>query len=258
MPAPMFMAGVACEGCHVQLPGQEAETARATEVSCMSCHGPRYRSVYLQWRGVTDQRASSLRAQLRSTASMFPSGQPSSLKDASYNLELVEKGRGVHNPGYSFALLQESHRLLNEVREDSGRRPLPVPWPEVPYSSPCLNCHQGIELQDSRPFGRSFSHESHVVGRRLECGQCHRPHEERTTDEVLRFGPEGCADCHHKGQELDCQKCHSAIMEDTVPSFRGDFAHLLHVEMTEGCPSCHTAEEGKSYSVDRDACAICH
>jgi hypothetical protein len=47
-------------------------------------------------------------------------------------------------------------------------------------------------------------------------------------------------------------------MEDTVPSFRGDFAHLLHVELTEGCPSCHTAEKGTSYPVDRDTCSICH
>jgi hypothetical protein len=47
-------------------------------------------------------------------------------------------------------------------------------------------------------------------------------------------------------------------LEDTVPSFRGDFAHLLHVEMTEGCHSCHTAERGKRFPVDRDTCSMCH
>lgn len=258
MPAPMFLAGVACEGCHIQLPGHEADTARATEISCMSCHGPRYHSVYQQWKAITRDRTSALRMQLQSTTSLFPAEEPPSLSDARYNLELVEKGKGVHNLGYSFALLQESHRLINEARKNKGSRPLSIPWPEVPYSSPCLKCHQGIELQEASAFGQRFSHESHVVGHKLECDVCHRPHEERTSSEVLRFGSEGCAACHHKEKEADCRQCHSAIMEDTVPSFRGDFAHFLHVEMTEECLSCHSIEKGQIYPVDRETCSICH
>jgi len=258
MPAPMFLAGVACEGCHIQVTGHEVDTPLATEVSCMSCHGPRYRSVNRQWKEITERRTKALRRQLNSTISLFASERPSALSDASFNLEMVEKGKGVHNLGYSFALLGEAHRMLNAARRTIGRKPLSVPWPEVPYSSSCLQCHQGIELQESQPFGRRFSHESHVVGQGLECESCHRPHEERESDEVLRFGLEGCADCHHQDGELECQTCHSAIMENSVPSFRGDFGHLLHVELTEGCDSCHNSEAGKSFPVDRDTCSICH
>ena len=161
MPAPMFLAGVACEGCHIQLPGHNVDTARATELSCMSCHGPRYRSVNRQWKEISERRARALRRQLRSTVSLFGSERPDELSDASFNLEMVEKGKGVHNLGYSFALLDEAHRLLNEARGTIGRKPLSVPWPEVPYSSSCLKCHQGIELQqsvhrDSRRHGKGY------------------------------------------------------------------------------------------------------
>ena len=258
MPAPMFLAGVACEGCHIQLPGAEQESVQATEISCMSCHGPKYKSVLLGWKRSVKERTDAVSRQLRSTASLVRETESQALADARYNVELVQKGRGIHNQRYAFALLSHSHKLLNDVRAEIGRPLLSVPWPEIPFESPCSQCHQDIVTQKANPFGRDFSHEVHVVRRELECAACHRPHEERTKGELLSFGEDGCANCHHQDPEADCQNCHSKILEKTVPSFRGDFAHLLHVELLEGCTDCHTPGAEKSHPVDQDVCAMCH
>ena len=37
MPDVMYLAGVRCEGCHLETPGHEIRQAGA--ISCMSCHG---------------------------------------------------------------------------------------------------------------------------------------------------------------------------------------------------------------------------
>src|SRR5262249_30662925 len=47
IPSPMFLAGIRCEGCHLQIPGHTTDVRRASDVSCMSCHGASYRSIYL-------------------------------------------------------------------------------------------------------------------------------------------------------------------------------------------------------------------
>jgi nitrate/TMAO reductase-like tetraheme cytochrome c subunit len=258
MPAPMFTAGVACEGCHFSLPQQEDDTARATEVSCMSCHGARYRSTYLRWQEGVSQRTQLLKRQLQSTARLFSGAEPEQLGDARHNLTLVEEGKGVHNVRYAFALLTRAHEFLNQARGQIGRSGLAIPWPEVPYESTCVQCHQGIEGQSGSQFGREFSHSIHAVEQKLQCQACHRPHEEKLVGEIVSFGAEGCANCHHQGAELDCLQCHSGMTERTVQSFRGEFSHSLHLGMGNACADCHQLESGQPVSLNRELCSMCH
>ncbi|HEU4403287.1 MAG TPA: cytochrome c3 family protein, partial [Candidatus Polarisedimenticolia bacterium] len=67
LPSPMFQAGVRCEGCHFAIPGQSSDVHRASDVSCMSCHGPRYRSIYLAWKETLAARTSGLQRQMAQT-----------------------------------------------------------------------------------------------------------------------------------------------------------------------------------------------
>ncbi|MFQ5876460.1 MAG: cytochrome c3 family protein [Acidobacteriota bacterium] len=259
MPSPMFLAGVRCEGCHIALPGRESEVHRADEVSCMSCHGPGYLPIYETWKRGVAARAGALRRQMERTRRRLDGAAPARLADALFNLELVTRGRGVHNVDYSFALLEKARADMNAARESAGLSALPRPWPEAAVESPCLRCHQGIESGRGRFLDRAFRHDVHLARARLECAACHRPHEERPPGEVVRFGAGGCASCHHRDPAAACAPCHAGVRRGTVPSPLGPFDHAFHLdEMELDCGGCHLPGPGGRPRLDREICASCH
>ena len=261
MPDFMYRAGVRCEGCHFDQ-GDARDVRSAGEISCMSCHGPAYRQIYQDWVKTIRQRTSALRRQFESTERLAGSRSLQALADAHANLELVEKGRGIHNYPYSIALLDASHVQLNDARKALGRPILSKPWAEAPYDSSCFDCHRGIEGKASVWSGRSFPHENHVVGREIRCDRCHSTHEERRSSGLpsLRLGADDCSSCHHvESDSGDCLDCHGKILEESFSTEKGDFDHALHVEMMElGCDSCHGDPPGGRLPADREACAPCH
>jgi nitrate/TMAO reductase-like tetraheme cytochrome c subunit len=269
MPGPMFAAGVTCEGCHN--PSVAVTTAsgafpdrtqRANEVSCMSCHGPGYRRIYFAWKESVDSRLAALRTQLAASAPSFREAAPQAWQDARYNVELVERGKGVHNVNFAYALLERAHAQMNEARRARGLAPLALPWTTVAAgsaSSQCLLCHGGIERQ-SGPFGnRTFPHARHLAAK-LDCATCHRPHQERAPGEVVRFSASGCLPCHHRGGEVDaprCMGCHGDVTTRTVTSFRGEFSHKGHLEQGLECATCHVVKNGDPRPA-KETCGQCH
>jgi hypothetical protein len=257
-PDVMFLAGVRCEGCHFEIPGQVTDTRRASDISCMSCHGPSYRRIFLAWREAIEERTGGLQRQLSKTAAALGRPLPQALADARFNLGLVVEGRGVHNVDYSYALLRKSHEDMNAARTGRGLSPLPLPWPEVPYESTCLKCHQGIEADRGRIFGRRFPHGPHLASAKLECSTCHRPHEVKSEGEIVRFKAAGCASCHHKEAVPDCLSCHRNIRE-RVASSLGDFPHAFHVDdLGLECADCHEVTPGRPVRLNEETCAGCH
>ncbi|HXI04462.1 MAG TPA: cytochrome c3 family protein [Candidatus Saccharimonadales bacterium] len=260
IPDPMFLAGVRCEGCHIEVPGHETDTKHASELSCMSCHGPTYRKIFFSWKDGVRERTEGLGRQLSETTAALRGNVPASLNDARFNFNLVSSGHGVHNVRYSYALLDRAHDDMNQARTDYGLGKLPVPWTKIPYDSPCLQCHQGIEGQSGEFAGQAYSHSPHVLKQGIECTTCHRPHEERAKGEIVRYGPGGCVDCHHRSSvSRSCTSCHASIMKRTVKSFRGDFPHSLHVgEMGLECTNCHDVSAGGQVKLNKEFCAGCH
>jgi len=277
MPSPMFAAGVQCEGCHLEIPGHESEVRRAGEISCMSCHGPGYRRIFLSWQEGVRSRTGALQKQMAQTgrdlgATVMPAAlgrapAPGSdgrspaqvLTDARFNLDLVVRGHGIHNVDYAYTLLEQAHGDMNSARRARGLGSLPKPWTEAPYTSPCFSCHQGIEVQKGTIFGRIYGHEPHVRRAGLDCAACHRPHEERDKGEVVRFGEAGCESCHHGDAKAGCLTCHSGVRKHKVASFRGEFDHAFHLdEAGQTCADCHDLSSGKPVSLKKEACAACH
>lgn len=259
MPDPMYLAGVRCEGCHIALPGSEASTHGASEVSCMSCHGPTYRSIYLAWQKGLEHRTSALQGQLTRTEKALSGSPSSSLADARFNLDVVKRGRGVHNVGYAYALLQRSHDDMNLARNERGLEPLTRPWAEVSYRSPCLTCHQAITEREGTMFGRTFRHAPHIVDAQLKCDGCHRSHEERAAREIVRFDAGGCASCHHTEPAADCRTCHADIVGRAVRSPLGEFQHSLHLDdLGLACGDCHAMSDDGVPGLQSGTCAGCH
>jgi nitrate/TMAO reductase-like tetraheme cytochrome c subunit len=259
LPSPMFLAGVRCEGCHFALPGQAAAVHRASDVSCMSCHGSAYRKIFLAWKQETAVRTGALEAQMRQTTTALGGRVPGTLEEARFNLDLVVRGHAIHNVDYAYALLRRSHEAMNAARGASGLGPLPLPWREAPYASPCLECHRGIESGHGSIFGRDYRHEPHVLRAKIDCILCHRPHAERARGEVVRFDASGCEACHHGDAKADCLSCHAGIRERKVRSFRGEFDHAFHLdEAGQSCADCHEVRAGQGARLKKDTCASCH
>ena len=260
IPDPMFLAGVRCEGCHIEIPGRQADTRAASELSCMSCHGPDYRSIFLSWKEGLAGRTRSLERQLSGTEDALGDPAPAALSDARFNLDLVSKGNGIHNVRYAYALLDRAHRDMNAARRERGLGELSLPWQEVAQGSRCMQCHQGIEAHTGAFEGRRFSHAPHLLRGGLDCGACHLPHEERQPGEVVTFEADGCLHCHHDGSvERECASCHADLMGRTVASPLGDFPHATHVEgLGLECAACHEASRGGDVSLRSDTCAECH
>jgi predicted CXXCH cytochrome family protein len=268
MPGPMFSAGVTCQGCHNPSATMTAstqpfadQTQRASAVSCMSCHGPGYFRIYTAWKQGVDSRVAALGPQLQATAAAMVSNPPAAWDDAMYNYRLVERGHGIHNVNFAYALLDKSHEQLNDARRSRGMAALPRPWTEVASGGGnCLSCHRGIERQSGTFAGRAYSHAPHLGAAKLDCSQCHRPHDSRAPGEIVRFGPDGCLSCHHTGTEVSaplCGKCHGDITARTVPSFRGEFSHKAHLENGLECVNCHVIKAGDPRP-EKTACQDCH
>jgi nitrate/TMAO reductase-like tetraheme cytochrome c subunit len=265
MPSVMFAAGVRCEGCHQMESGPHGNMGgvkRASDVSCMSCHGARYEMIYQSWKQGSERRTAALAEQLDQTARALGGSVGTLLTDARFNLGLVTRGHGVHNIPYAYALLSKSHEFMNEARQSRGLAPLPRPWPEPPYQSPCLQCHSGIEEQRGEIFGRRYAHAPHVVEHKIECTTCHRPHDQKPEGEITRFGPSGCESCHHKTAVIQkpetCAPCHGGIKTGTVKSFRGAFSHAVHIDDAEKtCADCHDLSVAPP-ALKKEACKECH
>lgn len=160
---------------------------------------------------------------------------------------------------FARALLGRAHSDMNAARASRGLAPLPIPWMEAPYKSPCLACHEGIESQRGEFLGRRFAHEAHVVRAGLDCASCHRPHAEREKGEVVRFDAAGCESCHHEDAKADCLSCHQGIRKSKVRSPLGEFDHALHLDDAgQTCADCHELTSGSPVRLKSEHCKECH
>ena len=268
MPGPMYITGVACQGCHnddfsVQTAsfgpaGPHSPSAGA--VACMSCHGPSYQRIFTAWRAGVEERTSALQRQMERSIGVMGIAPPQEWEDARFNLNLVAKGKGIHNVNYAYVVLDKAFDQMNEARRKKGLGTLGRPWNAV-ATSPCLSCHLGIESQAGDFGERRFAHAPHLVNAKLECEKCHRPHNQRPKVEVVRFGPDGCTSCHHKALSNasfgECVRCHGDVNARTFPTFKGEFSHRQHRKIGEECLSCHAMQSGDPRP-PRSRCTECH
>lgn len=254
-PSKMFLTGVDCEGCHFLEHAARGGLRGANEVSCMACHGTRYRKVYLQWKTVLERALRDVETAYASAVRWAPDAPV--LQDVKANLEFVRQANGIHNPDYALALLAWSYRQIQETVQG---RPVRLPaWVQVPYTSSCMNCHQGIELQTASYRGYTFSHAKHITVQALTCETCHRPHEVREPAEVLRPGL-ACSPCHHAPEvRRACQDCHGlGPSGDLRLADRRTFPHRLHAspeDLDLACGTCHAAGRLRP---DPKVCQECH
>jgi nitrate/TMAO reductase-like tetraheme cytochrome c subunit len=243
-PAAMYLAGIRCEACHNAVHG---EAGRASEVSCMACHGPKYRAIFQSWQVGVGTRLEGVKAELaRARTALDVNGRAEArtrLADAEANVALVEQGHGIHNPAYAVDLLEAAYRTSIETLTAAGKpRPAAPPWLAAPYTAECLRCHVGIEYQSPLFDGREFPHATHVVTARLRCATCHADMKRHGTTTIAAAD---CQRCHERITKPmaevpaeECLTCHAADLGRAAAAVR--FPHDAHITLGLDCGLCHT------------------
>ena len=274
-PSLMFTTNVDCVACHRK--GEEGQAAlhttryaeRAVAEACVDCHGEGYDETLGHWKTMlsraeneTNQRVFNVQKVLydlektRGGSPEFKRAQ-NLLNEARHNHSLVLLGRGVHNIEYAFKLLNTANNKTEQALAALDRAYAPR---ESAARMTCVSlCHIGMEKR-TVPFNETrFSHETHVIGRRLKCSDCHSPRENHGKTFM-----KNCAGCHH-GKEIkavQCEDCHLSVKRliqgkggvgvRERPSNKQDVVE---------CIDCHrgvTAKKRDSFDAVKKRCIECH
>ncbi len=268
-PSKMYLAGITCEACHI-LP--RGATKAATEVSCFTCHGKTYLTIFRSWQLGLAARLEGVSKTLEVVRGKLPQNPSQEvtelLEEARSNTAFVADGRGIHNPSYAAALLEKSFADLAKVLAMSdGAQVIGRPWRQAAYPSACLACHFGVEYLGAVGGDSRFDHETHVVRAPLPCTLCHGEGEEHGQ---LKIGASSCDGCHEriKGPIREgCLDCHGPAIASVPEGIL--FPHEKHVESGFDCTVCHEGVEAAlhvRYSERReslfvlghDFCGTCH
>ncbi len=271
MPNIMFEKGLSCKGCHIfheQKGGKalKSETLVSQPSACESCHGRGYERVLKDWELSTQSKLGEIKAifrraqrEVRRSKSRDKAKALDLLKEASFNMEIVEKGKSVHNISFSQQLLGASYKKIKEALTGVNAPYKPPAFVTAPKNVPseCASCHAGIEDVKAGIWGVEFSHKKHVVGQKMNCSSCHtniRKHGELTATK------KSCASCHHTNPAKDCGDCHS-LQKTFYEGGQMESAVVPKDVMAEaevGCRDCHTLEGKGVIRPEKSACINCH
>jgi hypothetical protein len=270
-PNVMLEKGLSCKGCHMfheemggKLVGSETSVSR--EQACESCHGSGFARVLRYWQASTEKRLGQIKGVYRRSSreiggskSLQREKASQLLENAAFNIDVVERGRSVHNMTYSQDLLQAAFAYMEEALRLVGSAYKPEPFlpsaKDIP--SQCSQCHAGIEEINGEIYGLSFPHKAHVVGQQMACPICHS--NAKKHGEFIGSKKQ-CAACHHQDGRKDCGGCHQ--LQKTV--YEGGTLDGLEVpkdmmaEAKAACSDCHKREEGRISRPDASVCANCH
>ena len=183
------------------------------------------------------------------------------LEEAFFNMEVVEKGKSVHNVTFSQELLMAAYnKMLDALRViDSRYKPQDFQIVSGEIPTLCANCHAGIEEINKDIFGLNFPHKKHLIEQKIECSTCHsnvREHGEFIATK------QSCATCHHKdtNTNFDCGSCHK--LQHTF--YQGgelngqEIPKDIMAEAEVECMDCHQGDDKQIYRPDKGKCAECH
>jgi hypothetical protein len=271
MPNIMLEKGLSCKGCHIfhekaKGDGLEGETLVSEAEACESCHGRGFSRILEAWEASTKKKLVKVRSIYNATNQRVKGSKhtdknkaESLMEEAFFNIEIVDKGKSVHNVSYSQELLFAAYNKMIEALSaiESSYTPPTFEAPAKNIPTQCSNCHQGIEEINASVFGLDFPHRNHLIEQNIQCDTCHsnvRKHGEFIATK------QGCASCHHKNTKKDCTYCHrlqktfyqGGILNDKeVP---GDIMFEAGAE----CTDCHLNESNTIFRSDGKKCLDCH
>jgi nitrate/TMAO reductase-like tetraheme cytochrome c subunit len=270
-PNVMLEKGLSCKGCHMfheEAGGKlvKAATLVSREKACESCHGKGFGRLLKNWQFSTEKKLGEIKSvyaraesEVAASASAAKAQAHELLQEAAFNIDVVDKGKAVHNITYSQDLLLASFQRIEEALKTAGSsyRPQKLLVETAAAPGECSQCHAGIEEINVEIFGLSFPHKSHVVGKKMECGLCHT-HSKRHGEFVGT--KKSCAACHHADARKECGNCH--VLQKTIyagGTLEGwTVPKDIMADAGADCDGCHERRDGRISRPDSAACASCH
>jgi hypothetical protein len=271
MPNIMLEKGLSCKGCHIfheaaKGVGVEGGTLVSEAKACESCHGTGFSRILADWESSTKKKLIQVRSIYNSTRQRIQGSRhnnkksaESLMQEALFNIEIVDKGKSVHNVAYSQELLFAAYNKMIEALStiESRYKPPTFEAPAKNIPTQCSNCHQGIEEINASIFGLNFPHKNHLIEQNIQCDACHsnvRAHGEFIATK------QSCAACHHKEPKKDCTSCHQLqktfyqggiLNEKELP---GDIMFEAGAE----CTDCHLNDQKRVFRSTKTKCTDCH
>lgn len=270
-PNVMLEKGLSCKGCHMfheEAGGKlvKSDTLVSRGKACESCHGQGFGRLLRNWQLSTQKKLGEIKGvyakaavEIAASRSTDKAKAGALIQEAAFNIDVVDKGKAVHNITYSQELLLAAFGQIEEALKLIGSpyRPEKLLVETAAAPGQCSQCHAGIEEINSEVFGMSFPHKTHVVGRKMECGLCHsnsRRHGEFTGSK------KSCAACHHQDAGKDCGSCHVVQKALYEGGAFGDWEAPKDIMAEAGadCDACHERRGGGISRSDAAGCVNCH
>lgn len=267
----MLEKGLSCKGCHIfheEKSGRimTSDTAVSKAEACESCHGKGFARIMKDWEIATEKRLADIRVVFNRARNEIRSSQSSQKKkaqllldEAAFNIDIVERGKGVHNIEYSQELLQASYdKIIESLRlAGSSYKPILNLAEAELIPTQCSNCHSGIEEINTQVFGLDFPHKSHLMEQKIQCDKCHS--NVRTHGEFVAT-KKGCAVCHHNEPEKDCTHCHKLqtafYKGGSLNGFQAPKDIMAEAEIE--CIDCHLNSNTTIDRSNNNKCLDCH
>ncbi len=271
VPNIMLEKGLSCKGCHMfheESGGGlvTSDTLVSEADACESCHGAGFGRIMKTWESSTAKKLAEIRAiyrraagEIRQSRSGDTAKAEALMQDALLNIEIVEKGKSVHNVTFSQELIRASFNSITAALDtvESPYRPKAIVEASEVIPTQCSNCHAGIEENTSRIFGMNFHHKEHILNENLECSACHS--NTRTHGEFIAT-KKSCAGCHHQDTTRECLTCH----ELQSRFYQGGELEGLEIpkdimaEAGAACTDCHLNDADRIFRSGREKCLDCH
>jgi hypothetical protein len=245
---------------------KSGDTYTSEAKACESCHGKGFDRILQGWEDSTKKKLTQIKRTYNQVSSEIArKGHPQKdtaealLAEALFNIEIVEKGKSVHNVTFSQELLLASYNKMLEALRTVESRYTPQAFQIVSSEIPtlCANCHTGIEEINKEIFGMSFPHKKHLIEENIDCSQCHS--NVRTHGEFIAT-KKSCATCHHEDTSTDCGKCHT-LQHALYIGGEWEGKKIPKDIMAEAeveCVDCHVGDNDRIYRSDKNKCAECH
>lgn len=266
-PSSMFQSGINCKGCHIlhETSKNNITTSKSQKEACDNCHGKGYGNLIKQWENSSIQRLAIIKSIYNTAKNIINSSNHEKRKDAlikleeaNHNINIVDIGKSVHNIQFADKLLVGSYGLMTEALSliESNRK-----LPEFKSSSEyvpneCYNCHGGIQEVNKKIFGKTFSHNSHIVKQNIQCTRCHSNDNKHGQ---LILNESSCNACHHNNSKTNesCNTCHPVQSQTFNGSLNGKNSPDIMKQGGVNCNDCHLVSS-KIVKPDEKICLKCH
>ena len=122
---------VECGDCHRSIVEGQKESFKAIKATCIECHDESYGKMAEQWKSAADELLKRIDPKLKRIKEQIQRLEKQGkhtfvftklFGDAEYNINLVKKGKGIHNLEYAEELIEVAKRNLDQVKPMLGKK----------------------------------------------------------------------------------------------------------------------------------------